>query len=126
MPIDNVINEVEKRVYTVCRGVMTLEDFKEYINRIWGDARCYGFNELFDTRPADWSEFDFANLFVVAKSAAQSGTIDPNTKLAWVVLEGKQKALTDFYKNIKAMLPVNSRELQAFYSEEEALKWLES
>ena len=103
---------------------MTLEDFKDYVKRIWSDARCYGYDELFDIRQGEWDNFDFSDLFVVASDAAQLATVDPGTKLAWVVLEGKQKALTDFYKNLKAVLPVESRALKAFYTEEEAIAWL--
>lgn len=125
MPVDNIINEAEKRIYTVCRGVMSLDDIMEYLERVWRDARHYGFNELFDVTRGDWSKFDFCDLFIVARDVAQLATIDPGSKLAWVVLEGKQMELTKFYTNIKAMLPVSSRELRSFYSEQEAIKWLE-
>lgn len=124
MPIKNIINDSEKIVYSICNGEMSLDDFKVYVDSVWRDARCYGYNELFDTRQADWENFDFTNLFVVASDAARLGTLDPYSKLAWLVLEGKQKALTDFYKNAKALLPVNSRKMQAFFSEQEAIEWL--
>lgn len=124
MSIENDIDDEKKIIYSRCKNVMSLQDFRDYIDRIWGDARYFGYNELFDTRPADWTDFDFSNLFVVAGNAAQLSTIDPSSKLAWVVLEGKQKALTDFYKEAKKMLPVSSRSLKSFYSEEDALDWL--
>ena len=126
MPIENVINDKEKVVYTICRGVMSLEDFTEHMKRIWIDTRYYGYHELFDTTLADWADFDFGYLFTIAEKASRLTSFDPNTKLALVVLEGKPKALADFYKNIKGMLPANSREMKAFYSKEEALAWLKS
>ncbi len=124
MPITNKTDHDKKLIYTSCSGVMTEEDFRDYILRIWGDMSHYGYNELFDTRQADWDLFDFGYLLDVAKNAATLKTIDYNSKLAWLVLEGKQKQLTDFYKSAKSLLPTNSRKLQAFYSEAEALAWL--
>jgi len=126
MPIENVINDKEKIVYTICRGVMTLEDFTEHMKRIWSDTKYYGYHELLDTTLGDWTDFDFGFLFTIAEKASRLTSFDPNTKVAYVVQEGKQKALTDFYKNIKAMLPVNSRKLETFYSKEEAIAWLKS
>jgi len=40
------------------------------------------------------------------------------------VLEGKQRELTDFYKAAKSLKPVRSRALEAFYSMDEAIGWL--
>ena len=125
MPINNSIDDNEKIVYSICSGVMTSDDFVLYINRIWSHATYFGYNELFDTRDADWTEFDFGFLFKVAENAAKLNTIDPGSKLAWVVLEGKQKELTDFYKSAKGLMNVKSRSLQAFYSKEEAMQWLQ-
>lgn len=124
MPINNHVDDNEKIVYSICSGVMTNEDFVQYVNRIWTHSTYFGYNELFDTTKADWSEFDFSFLFDVAERAAKLSTIDPNSKLAWVVLEGKQKQLTDFYKSAKGVMNVNSRSLEAFYSENEAMQWL--
>ena len=124
MAIKNTINEEEKIIYSICTGVMMLEDFDIYIENIWGDGKYFGFNELFDTTQADWDDFDFGYLFTVAKNAAKLGTIYPDSKLAWVVLEGKQKELTNFYKAAKLSLPVKSRALEAFYSRNEAIQWL--
>lgn len=126
MPIINSINQEDKIIYSVCTGVMAEEDFDSYILNIWGNNTYYGFNELFDTTEADWSEFDFSYLLNISKTASQLNTIDPNTKLAWVVLEGKQKELTDFYKAAKSVTNVRSRELEAFYSKDEALQWLKT
>ena len=106
--------------------MMSLDDFYVYIADVWHDPGHYGFNELFDTTQADWSQFDYNLLLKLAQSAAKLQTLDPESKLAWVVLEGKQKDLTDFYKSAKSMLPVKSRKLEAFHSREQALKWLES
>jgi hypothetical protein len=103
---------------------MTEDDFAYYINEIWSHDKYYGFNELFDTSNGDWSEFDFSFLFKVAEKASKLTTIDPNSKLAWFVLEGKQKELTDFYKSAKSIIQTRSRALEAFYSRDEALEWL--
>lgn len=124
MPINNTIDAKEKMIYSICTGVMTKEDFIEYVNNIWGHDTYYGYNELFDTTEADWSEFDFGFLFTVAENAAKLNTIDPESKLAWLVLEGKQKELTDFYKSAKVLMDVKSRSLEAFYSKDEAMQWL--
>jgi len=124
MPINNTIDKDEKIIYSICTGVMKPEDFDDYINRIWIDGQYYGFNELFDTVQGDWSKFDFGYLFSVAESASKLKTIDADSKLAWVVVEGKQKELTDFYKTAKSLMPVKSRSLEAFYSISEAIKWL--
>lgn len=127
MPIENSVDMEEKIVYSICRGVMTEEDFAEYVKNVWSDRRYYGFNELFDVTQGDWSDFDYGYLFTVAKRASILTTIDPDSKLAWVVLEGKQKELTDFYKAAKAMNAERpGRALEAFYSKEEALDWLRS
>ena len=126
MCIENIIDEKEKVIHTICSGVMTLEDFTDHMKRIWSDTKYYGYNELLDTTQGDWTDFDFGYLFTIAEKASRLNTFDPNTKVAFVVQEGKPKALTDFYKNIKGMLPANSREMKAFYSKEEALAWLKS
>ena len=124
MPIKNEINEDEKIIYSTCVGVMAPEDFEDYIRRIWSTGKHFGYNEFFDVTQADWSTFDFSFLLTVAETAAKLFTIDPNSKLAWLVLEGKQKELTDFYKAAKLMSNAASRKLEAFYSKKEALEWL--
>lgn len=124
MPIENHIDHEERIVYSICVGTMKVSDFPEYVKAVWGTDDYYGFNELFDTTQADWSSFNFSDLFDVAKNASQLNTIDPDSRFAWVVLEGKQKELTDFYKHVKAMTHGRSRHLEAFYSQQEALHWL--
>ena len=124
MPIDNSVNIKDKIVYSTCTGVMMEEDFSFYIKEIWSHDQYYGFNELFNTVQADWSEFDFGYLLVIAESASKLNTIDPDSKLAWLVLEGKQKELTDFYKTVKSFMPVRSRSLETFYSKDKAMRWL--
>ena len=126
MPISNSINQQEKIIYSVCTGVMAEEDFDSYISNIWSDDTYYGFNELFDTTEADWSKFNFSYLLNISKAASKLNTIDPDSKLAWVVLEGKQKELTDFYKAAKSLTNTRSRSLEAFYSKDEALRWLKT
>lgn len=103
---------------------MKKDDFVEYVKEIWSHGEYYGFNELFDVTQADWSEFDYSYLIEVAKNSSQLRTIDPKSKLAWVVLEGKQKELTDFYKAAKSMTQGTSRLLEAFNSKNEAMLWL--
>lgn len=124
MPINNTINKDERIIYTTCSGLMKSEDFDFYIKKIWGHNEFYGFNELFSTVDGDWSEFDFSYLLGVAQAAAKLKTIDTNSKLAWVVLEGKQKELTDFYKSAKLLTNVESRALEAFNCKDKALQWL--
>ncbi|WP_100278130.1 hypothetical protein [Mariprofundus aestuarium] len=103
---------------------MKQDDFVEYVKEIWSHDKYYGFNELFDVTQADWSEFNFSYLIEVAKNASQLRTIDIKSKLAWVVLEGKQRELTEFYKSAKLMTPGTSRKLEAFNSKDEAMQWL--
>ena len=124
MPINNTVDENKKLIYSICSGEMRKEDFSDYIGRIWADDTHFGYNEIFDTTQGNWDNFDFGFLLSVAESAAKLNTIDPNSKLAWIVLEGKQKHLTDFYKSAKSILPVKSRSLEAFYTESDAMKWL--
>ena len=124
MPITNLINHEEKIIYTSCSGLMTVDDITLYINETWSHDKYYGYNELFDTVNGDWSEFDFSFLLNIAEQASKLTTIDPNSKLAWYVLEGKQKELTDFYKSAKSIIQTRSRALEAFYSRDEALQWL--
>ena len=104
---------------------MAKEDFDLYINTIWLKDDHYGFNELFNTVDADWSEFNFTYLFEVAKRAATLTTIDSDSQLACVVLEGKQKELTDFYKAAKSLTSGQNRTIEVFYTNEEAMIWLE-
>ena len=124
MPIESVINSQEKMVYTTCSGIVYIEDFFKYQKDVWGHNDYFGYNELFDTTEADWSEFEFGTLFEVIKGAAKLSSLDPNSKFAWVVLEGKQRALTDFYKSAKELSQGSSRQLESFYNREDALKWL--
>lgn len=124
MPINNTINKDERIIYSTCTGLMKSDDFDFYIKKIWGHNEFYGFNELFNTVDADWSEFDFSYLLGVAQAAAKLKTIDPNSKLAWVVLEGKQKELTDFYKSAKLLTYAKSRALEAFNCRNKAMQWL--
>lgn len=124
MPILNDINHEQRCIYTSCTGLMSAEDFNDYIARIWSTDAHFGYNELFDTTQADWSQFDFVYLFEVAKAASLLTTIDPNSRLAWVVTEGKDNELTAFYKQARLLASDKSRELEAFFSREEALNWL--
>ncbi|ATX82292.1 hypothetical protein Ga0123462_1429 [Mariprofundus ferrinatatus] len=125
MPIQNSVDTNERIVYSTCVGKMSKEDFIEYVKEIWSHGDYYGFNELFDVTRGDWSEFNFSYLIEVAKNAAMLRTIDPESKLAWVVLEGKQRELTEFYKSVKLLTQGNrSRSLEAFYSKGDAMRWL--
>jgi len=124
MPILNDINHEQRCIYTTCSGLMAAQDFDEYMARIWTDSSNYGYNELFDTTQADWSDFDFNYLFEIAQQAAKLTAIDHNSKLAWHVTEGKDKALTDFYITAKSLITTESRSLEAFYDRQEALCWL--
>jgi len=124
MPIESHASDEERIIYTTCLGAMTLDDFKDYMNTVWGDLRYFGYNELFDASEGDWSSFDFSLLFTVAVEAAKLGSLDPNSRLAWLIKEGKQKELTDFYTTAKSALPISSRDLQAFYDRDAALQWL--
>lgn len=124
VPIESLINEEDRIVYTCCRGEMGLDDFKVYMAEVWGHMRYYGYNELFDASQGDWSNFDFSYLFTVAAEASKLGSLDPASRMAWLIKQGKQKELTDFYSTAKSVLPVNSRSLQAFYDRDEALQWL--
>lgn len=127
MPIESSVDMDEKIVYSTCTGEMSAEDFVEYVKNTWSDHKYYGFNELFDVTQGDWSDFNYGYLFAVAKRAAILPTIDPDSKFAWVVLEGKQRQLTDFYKAAKTMNAGRpGRTLEAFYSREKALDWLRS
>jgi len=125
MPIKNSVDYELKIVFSICEGKMGASDFPLYVKEMWSHYDYYGFNELFDTRNADWSEFDFHDLFEVSKKASLLNTLDPNSKFAWVVLPGKQNSLTNFYKSIKLISDGNSRTLQSFFSKEEALRWLQ-
>ncbi|ATX80351.1 hypothetical protein Ga0123461_1945 [Mariprofundus aestuarium] len=124
MPIRNSVDLKERIIYSTCVGIMKQDDFVEYVKEIWSHDKYYGFNELFDVTQADWSEFNFSYLIEVAKNASQLRTIDIKSKLAWVVLEGKQRELTEFYKSAKLMTPGTSRKLEAFNSKDEAMQWL--
>ena len=124
MPIANAVDIEQKLIYSTCTGVMVKEDFDIYVREIWSHKNHYGFNELFDTVQADWNDFDFSYLLSVAETAVLLNTIDPNSKLAWVVLEGKQKELTNFYKAAKSLTRGSSRTLEAFYSRDEAMAWI--
>lgn len=126
MPINNTVNKDEEIIYSICTGIMKPEDFDLYISTIWRTGKHYGFNELFDTVEADWNEFDFNYLLKIADTASRLKAIDPNSKLAWVVLEGKQKELTSFYKAAKSLTDTPSRSLEAFYSRDDALDWLKT
>ena len=124
MPIESRIDDEERIVYTCCSGEMGLDDVMAYQAEVWGHMRYYGYNELFDASEGDWSNFDFSYLFTVAAEAAKLGSLDPASRIAWFIKEGRQKALTDFYITAKSALPVHSRSLRAFYDRAEALQWL--
>lgn len=126
MPINNTLDHDEKIIYSICTGLMTEQDFVEYIKRIWSHDAHYGYNEVFNTVEGNWDNFDFGFLLKVAENAAKLQTIDTDTKLAWIVLEGKQKDLTTFYKAAKSLTNTKSRSLEAFYSIDEAMTWLQS
>lgn len=125
MTIENIIDEDNKIIHTICSGVMVPEDIDLYILRIWSDGTYFNFNEFFDTRQANWDDFDFSHLFSIAKKAAMNGYLNPDSKLAFIISEGKQKALTEFYMAAKSSLPVNSREFKSFYNQADAMKWLQ-
>ena len=124
MAIINTINEKEKIIYTTCSGVMESKDFDDYLIRIWGHDKYFYYNELFDTVNADWSSFEYGYLIEFAQAAAKLKTLNPESKFACIVIEGKQKKLAEFYKAAKLFTNVKSRELELFESKEKALQWL--
>ncbi|MDH5391855.1 MAG: hypothetical protein OEY11_01590 [Gammaproteobacteria bacterium] len=124
MTIMNEINHEQLCIYTNCSGKMCIKDFDDYFSRVWTVSSHFGYNELFDTTQGDWSEFDFSYLFNIAKMASQLTAIDPRSKLAWVLPNSKFKKLTDFYVSSKNMITTESRQLEAFFDQQQALDWL--
>lgn len=124
MPIKSVVKLEEKMIYTDCVGIMQLSDFDEYMDEVWSSSDVYGCNELFDTTNADWSQFNFSDLLSIAHKASRLITIDPKSKLAWVIRDEIQEELVGFYKTAKESLPVSSRSMVPFYTKEDALKWI--
>jgi hypothetical protein len=101
-----------------------MEDFDLYISCIWTDSAHYGYNELFDTRKGDWSQFDFGHLLELAHKAALLSGIDPNSKLAWIIDNSHAQGMAEFYKTAKSMITTRSRSMQAFSDRSEAISWL--
>ena len=126
MPVKSEVDTENRIIYTLCQGEMAVADIQQYLNELWSDSTYYGFNELFDAREGGWDNFDFGSLIAVAKEAASLNAFDPESKLAWLVVDEKTKMLTDFYKAAKASLPANSRNFKSFYSADEAMDWLKS
>jgi hypothetical protein len=125
MPIESSVKRQERLVHTVCHGIITPEDFIDYQQGVWQDESLFGFNELFDTRPGDFSQFQFTDLLTVARNAAQIPAIDPHSKFAIIITHGRLEDLLQFYATAKNALPARSRAIKSFYCEEEAMKWLQ-
>ncbi|MDH5517014.1 MAG: hypothetical protein OEY36_04215 [Gammaproteobacteria bacterium] len=124
MAIENQVDHEQLCVYTNCTGIMKKTDVDDYMSRIWTVSSHFGYNELFDTTQGDWSEFDFDQLFDIAKTASLLTAIDPGSKLAWVVSNEEIKNLTQLYAQSKAMITTQVRHQQAFFNRQQALGWL--
>lgn len=126
MPIESSINREQRLVRTTCRGNVVAEDFSYYQHGVWQDDTLYGFNELFDTRPGDFSQLHFTDLLTIARNAANIPALDPNSKFA-IIIEagGRMEELVQFYTTAKSALTSSGRTIKAFFDEESALHWLQ-
>jgi hypothetical protein len=124
MPISFEVVRENGYVHSRCHGEMQVDDYVQHIKTVWSNPDNHGFNELINATAGDFSNFFFTELLSVLAAVALADEVSPNTRLAIVVCEGKQKALTDFYLNAKAASEVEKMETQVFFDEEQALNWV--
>jgi hypothetical protein len=125
MPISSEINTEQRRVYTTCGGFITLPDFTHYQNTVWTNFDLYGFDELFDTRQADFSGMTHGDLLTVASNEAKLQTLAPDSTVAIVVTPGKHEELMKFYQVAKGAIPVPSRTIKLFTSLDDAMAFFD-
>ncbi len=105
---------------------MTRRDFITHMDLIWSNNLHYGFNELLDTRNADWDQFGFSDIFEIVRKEYELLSISSRSKFAWVVKKGMQEDLASFYITALGITCSKPRKIQIFYSYKKAVDWLQS
>jgi len=124
MPIKSTIDNDKKLIRTNCTGLISMNDFYDYLDNFLSKNDLTGCNEIFDTTKADWSNISYMDLMEISKRSSEIETIDSSTKFAWVVGGPGIEKLTEFYQSTKIFQESKSRVLRAFDDYEDAMNWL--
>jgi len=125
MPIDCSVDRDRKIISTTCRGKITRQEFFDHQRVNGSDESLFGFDEILDTREADFSEFDHLALQSIAQVTGQLPAIDSNAVLAVLVSEGNTKIIVELYQMVEKVVNGSGREIQFFQRPDEAYSWVE-
>jgi len=126
MPIEYRVDEVGRIIFATPKGTMTPEDMMRYIKEIGSRPELKNFNELVDMRGVDRVEHGSA--WKVREMAGQAAEMDEPgglpTRLAIVAEQDHHFGLARMYQAFREANPKSTREVRAFRSYDEALRWL--
>ena len=126
MPIKFTINREKRLVHATCSGVVTADELMVYQKDTWITGNVDGFDGLFDASGGDFSQLNYSDLLPFARNAALVDQFVPDSKLAIVIADAKQKTISEFYDSAVKLLPSDShsRTTNVFYTLEDAFNWL--
>jgi hypothetical protein len=124
MSIQSLIHRDQHYVHTCCTGKISMLELLEYQEDIWRNGDVSGFDELFDATQADFSAINLPDIFQLSQNALDIDTRQTSSKLALIIAPGVQEKLADFYRSTQEINSSSSRNIQFFYSTNDALNWI--
>jgi hypothetical protein len=112
--------------YTKCSGTISLQEFIRHQNEHGGNECLYGFNEIFDTREADFSQLGLMALQAIASRTQALDALSADSYLVVVVNSGINKMAVELYKMIEQVLGGKSRKMKIVTSPDDAYDFLNS
>ena len=125
MPVSARPDHQLRIVYTICSGLLTIDEIEHYQKTFWLKPEIYGYNELFDLSAADISNIRTEHLIKMAENVAKQYMLDTDSRLALLIGNKNQIPVAEFYLAAKLLLPVPTRDTKMFDSKDKAMKWLQ-
>lgn len=125
MPIQSTIYRSSRYVQTTCTESIILNEILEYQEDIWKNGDIPGFNEIFDAQQADFSLLSMADILQVCQNSIKINVSKSKSKLAFVINTKAQQEMADFYRSIREIYTDDQREVQVFFTLDDAFNWLQ-
>ena len=124
MPINFETDRINKIIITTCRDVVSIQDFFSHQRENGVDDTLFGFDEIFDARKADFSEFNHLALQSIAQVTSKLPAVDAGARIAVIVDSGNAKAILELYQMIESVINGSGREMKVFQNVNDAKSWI--
>ena len=126
MPISLKTKKNERLICSTGSGQITQQDFDSYHSSILNNPYIYGYNEILDLTAADLTTLNYSELLGIAETASSSKAFDPHSKLAIILKNKQQEEIIKLYQSARTFTTNPCRSMLAFFSHEDAIKWIDN